>query len=91
MQKYEIETWHSVILNGNTIPYPMIYINYDQKLIDYAKENDYRLFVTIQDTNSLYDNKLFLAIIDHSGYFPNYRPNFFMWCLELESGVVLYR
>lgn len=77
MQKYQIESWHSVISKENIIPYPIIYINHDQKLIDYIEQNNQKIPLIIQDTNSSYDNKIILGIVNHSGYFPNYRPNFF--------------
>lgn len=77
MPKYPIESWNSVIPKGNTFPFPMIYIKPDSNFIDYAKENSWQVLVTIENTESIYDNKQYYAVIDSSGYFPNYRPYFY--------------
>jgi len=77
MLEYEIKSWNSVIPKDNTFPYPMIYIKPDKKFSDYAKENDYTVMITVSGTGSQYDNQKTIAIIDSSGYFPDYRPHFF--------------
>lgn len=83
MPKYNIQRWDAVmtrsseLTGGNEYPVPMIYIKPDQQFIQYAKENDYQVRVTITGTGTVYDDKPILAVIDSSGYFPDFRPNFY--------------
>ena len=77
MQKYQIDRWDSVIPKGNTFPYPMIYIKPDENILKYAEQNQYRLLLTIKDSKSNYDDKIFIGVLDSSAFFPEYRPNLF--------------
>lgn len=77
MPKYKIERWDGVIPKGQTFPQPMIYFKPDKAFIDYAKENKYTVMINISDTESPYDKDAFVGIIDSSGYYPEYRPNFY--------------
>jgi hypothetical protein len=76
MPTYNIERWDPVIPSGHTQPLPMIYIKPDETLLNLAKDNDYNVIVTISGTGKLYDTKPIPAVIDSSGYYPNFRPNF---------------
>jgi hypothetical protein len=77
MPSYNIERWDSVIPPGHTQPLPMIYIKPDEEFIALAKDNNYNVIVTISNTGKLYDTKPIPGVIDSSGYFPDFRPNFF--------------
>lgn len=77
MPEYDIERWDAVIPKDTTFPFPMIYIKPDANFVQYAKDNNYMVLVTVKNTASKYDDNAFVGIIDSSGYFPNNRPNFF--------------
>lgn len=77
MPEYEIQRWDAVIPKGNDLPYPAIYIKPDKAFLDYAKANNYMFLLTISGTGLQYDNKSIVGMFDSSGYYPNYRPNFF--------------
>lgn len=77
MPSYKIERWDPVIPPGHTQPLPMIYIKPDETLVKLAEDNFYTVIVTISGTGKLYDTKPMVGIIDSSGYYPQFRPNFF--------------
>jgi len=77
MPEYEIQRWDAVIPKGNTLPYPMIYIKPDKKFEDYAKQNSYMVLIQISGTDMAYDTSPVVGMIENSGYFPTYKPNFF--------------
>ena len=77
MPSYKIERWDPVIPPGHTQPLPMIYIKPDETLVKLAEDNFYNVIVTISGTGKLYDTKPMVGIIDSSGYYPQFRPNFF--------------
>lgn len=77
MANYKIERWDAVIPANNVNPCPMIYIKPDEVFLKYVKENGYAISVQINNTNSIYDGKIIAGVVDSSGYFPSYRPNFY--------------
>jgi len=77
MPSYKIERWDPVIPTGHTQPLPMIYIKPDETLVKLAEDNFYTVIVEISGTGKLYDTKPMVGIIDSSGYYPQFRPNFF--------------
>ena len=77
MPSYKIERWDPIIPPGHTQPLPMIYIKADPELLKLAEDNLYHFIVTISGTGKLYDTKPMIGIIDSSGYYPDFRPNFF--------------
>lgn len=77
MPTYDIKEWHSILVGNNNEPFPMIYVKADDNLLNYAKQNDYSFQVTIQNSESLYDAMPIIGIMEDSGCFPDYRPNFF--------------
>jgi len=77
MPKYNIEQWQAVLQKENIFPTPMIYIKPDREFIDYAGKNNYMVLVTVGGTGTQYDDRPTIAIVDSSGYFPDYRPNFY--------------
>ena len=98
MPSYNIERWDSVIPPGHTQPLPMIYIKPDEEFIALAKDNNYNVILTISNTGKLYDTKPIPGVIDSSGYFPDFRPNFFndkklmviCHCIILEGPMIYY-
>lgn len=77
MPEYEIMRWDAVIPKDNTLPYPMVYIKPDKNFLDYARDNKYLFLLNITGTGMDYDKMPVIGMTDMSGYFPNYRPNFF--------------
>lgn len=77
MPEYNILRWDPVMLDKNTFPYPMFYIVPDEAFTRYANENNNIVSVTISNTNSQYDGKPVIGIVNMSSNFPNKRPNFF--------------
>jgi len=77
MPEYEIMRWDSVIPKNNTLPYPMVYIKPDKSFLEYARENKYMFLLNITGTGMDYDKMPVVGMVDSSGYFPDYRPNFF--------------
>jgi hypothetical protein len=55
----------------------MIYIKPDKTFLEFAKENNYTVFVRIEDTGTIYDGKAMVGIVNKSAYVPNLRPNFY--------------
>lgn len=77
MPKYEIKSWNPVLPKGNDHPMPMVYIKPDKDFLKYAKENNYMVVATVEGSGTIYDGKPMGAVIDSTGYFPNFRPNFY--------------
>lgn len=77
MLEHEIMRWDAVIPKDNTLPYPMVYIKPDKNFLDYARANKYMFLLNISDTGMDYDKMPVVGMVDSSGYFPNFRPNFF--------------
>lgn len=77
MAKYEIHRWDPILIGNNENPFPMIYIKPDKAFLEFAEENNFTLFVKIEDSGSRYDGKAFVGIVDSSANFPSPRPNFF--------------
>jgi hypothetical protein len=77
MSEYEIMRWDAVIPKDNTLPYPMIYIKPDKKFLDYVEESKNIFSLDISDTGMEYDKMPVTGMVDSSGYFPTFRPNFF--------------
>ena len=77
MPEYEITRWDAVIPKNNTFPYPMVYIKPDDNFIEYARKNNFLFLLDIDGTEMDYDKRSVMGMIDSSGYFPDFRPNFF--------------
>ena len=78
--EYEITRWDPVIPKGNTLPYPMVYIKPSRDsadFLDFSKANNHMFSISISGTGMDYDKMSVVGTTDVSGYFPNYRPNFF--------------
>lgn len=88
---FKIIRWDAVIPEHNTFPMPMIYIKplIASEFDEYAKKNEYQILVEIKDTNSGYDGKKLVGVINPSDTFPSYRPNFYnkegLWTITLFS------
>lgn len=77
MSVFSIQRWDAVLTSNSDYPIPMIYIVPDQKFLDYAEKNKYVFSGIIENTGGLYDDKEIVCICQSSGFFPDYRPNFF--------------
>lgn len=77
MPRYKIERWDAILPEGSEFPYPAIYVKPDAEFSKYIEENDYMLLLDIENTNSTYDARSVVGVASNSGYFPNFRPNFF--------------
>lgn len=78
MPSYKIESWNPIIPDKATFPFPMLYIKADSGLLSYAKKYNYNILVTIRNSNSTYDNKPIVGVLDSSNSFPNSeRSNFY--------------
>jgi hypothetical protein len=53
----------------------MLYIKPSKEFAEYAEKNNYYVLVTISGTE-MYDGEV-TGIINSSGYYPNFRPNFY--------------
>ena len=77
MTQYKIERWDAVLYGNNIIKSPIIYIKPDKYLLEFAKANNYLMVVKIEGTNTIYDGREILGVLDLSAVVPNQRPNFF--------------
>ena len=77
MAEYKIQRWDSILLGNNIHPFPMIYFKPDEAFLKFAEENNSTLFVKIENTGSIYDGKVVVAILNSSASNPGCRPNFF--------------
>jgi hypothetical protein len=77
MPSYDIQRWDAIIPKGNDLPYPVAYIKPNEEFLNYAKANNYMFLVTITDTGGRYEGASVVAMLDNSGLYPTYRPNFF--------------
>jgi hypothetical protein len=77
MPNFKIESWNPVIPENAVFPFPVLYIKPTNGLLEYAKQNKFTILVTVMNSNSVYDNKPMIAVLDSSAYFPNSRINFY--------------
>lgn len=77
MAKYEIVRWDPVVFGNNANPFPVIYIKPDEAFLQFAVENKNTIIVKIDGTNTIYDGKAMVGVVNPSGDTPNCRPNFF--------------
>jgi hypothetical protein len=77
MPNLVIERWDPVLVGNNSQPMPMIYVKANESLRKYFELNKMMVAVIISDTKSIYDGKVIGAVADCSGFYPDYRPNFY--------------
>lgn len=77
MPTYNILSWDPVVLKNETFPKPMITFKPDKDFIQYSNENKGTILVTFSGTESPYENTPLIGVVESSGYFPSYRPNYF--------------
>ena len=77
MSEFNIQRWGSWLSGTDNTPLPIIYIKPDLEFLSFAKNNAYNVEVTIQGTDSIYDDKKVRGVVSTSGTIPNCRPNFF--------------
>ena len=76
LNTYKIYRWDAVMTAANDRPTPMIYIKPDTKLLDFLRENNFRILVKIDNTGTIYDGKYIWGVVDKSSNMPSCRPNF---------------
>ena len=74
---YSIKRWDAVLFGNNEYPTPIIYVEPEENLLEFAKINEDALLVSIKSTNSKYENKKIPGIFASSSEIPNCRPVFF--------------
>jgi len=85
MPKYDIVSWDPVILKNETFPRPMVTFKPSDasgskpsdSFVQYVNDNKGAILVTLSDTNSPYENTPLVGVVESSGIYPSYRPNFF--------------
>ena len=87
MTEYKIERWDVILVDNNRLP--IIYVKPDLDFIEFVRRNNYKVFVNIKGTGTIYDNHLIEGIADQSAFVPNCRPNFFantgLYVITLQS------
>ena len=71
MRAYKIERWDAILPHDSSNSLPMIYINADTDLLNFAQKNNYNFLVEIRGTNSIYDGKQINGIFDSILLGPN--------------------
>jgi len=74
---YSIRRWDAVLFRNSEYPTPIIYIEPEPSLLEFAKDNDDALLVSIKSTNSIYDDKQISGVFASSSEIPNCREVFF--------------
>lgn len=74
---YSIRRWDAVLFGNNEYPTPIIYVEPEPSLLEFARENSDALLVSIKSTNSIYDGKQISGIFASSAEIPNCREVFF--------------
>ena len=75
MTQYKIERWDGILVNNERVP--AIYIKPDITFLKFISKNSNAVVANINNTQTNYDNKKFVGIVNQSSYYPNCRPNFF--------------
>lgn len=87
MTEYKIERWDVILVNNHRLP--IIYVKPDLDFIEFVRRNNYKVFVNIKGTRTVYDNNLIEGTVDQSSFVPNCRPNFFantgLYVITLQS------
>lgn len=76
MSSYPILRW-DVISRDNVTMRPIIYIKPDLSFLEFVKANNNVIACEIQGTDTVYDSRKIIGIVDKSCNVPNCRPNFF--------------
>ena len=78
MAKFNINRWDSVLLGNKPNPQPMIYITADKNFREFCLQNNYKIYIQLSNTMSIYDETgVMECSVFSSGRFPNCRPNFY--------------
>lgn len=89
-KSYSIRRWDAVLFGNSEYPTPIIYIEADPSLLEFAKYNNDVLLVSIKSTNSIYDDKQISGIFASSAEIPNCREIFFkktkLYVIVLNAG-----
>jgi len=107
MLSYPIYSWNSVVLPSNipninsfstdaSSPLPMIYVLPDEKFIQFVKENNYKIVVKVENSQSCYDTKAMIGLvtpsknIDHVDARPVFYQHTKLWAIVLLASWVEY-
>lgn len=74
---YDILRFDAVMFDNSITKTPMIYIKPDLAFLDFVAQNNNQVLVVINDSDSIYDNKEIIGVVDSSCNIPSCRPNFF--------------
>lgn len=77
MVNYKILAWSASKVKNDYNPSPIIYINPDDNFKKYAINNKDIIHLSINGTNSLYDNRKYIGIVSTSENVPCFRPNYY--------------
>lgn len=107
MLKYDIVSWNPIVLpsrvpNINSFstdanpPLPMIYVKPDEKLMQLARDNDYKIVAKVNGTDSCYDKSPMIGLVNSEENIgkTNARPMLYqrdgLWAIVLLSSWVEY-
>jgi hypothetical protein len=76
MKMYKIKRWDAILPKNSSNSLPMIYINADSELLQFAQKNNYKFMVKISGTNSIYDNQQMIGVFDALLLGPNCKSKF---------------
>lgn len=74
---YPIKRWDVFMFKDSITRIPAIYIQPDDVFLTFADKNNYILSVTISSSDTIYDGKTIVGVVERSANVPNFRPNFF--------------
>lgn len=74
MAKYNIQRWDPVIHGNNVAPFPIIYVKPDSSLYNLVNKN---IAVRIDGTNTIYDGKTLVGMVNSSALQPTCMPNYY--------------
>ena len=74
MAKYEIKRWDPIVFGSSVHPFPVISIKPDKEFIEFANKNLNTLLIKIEGTNTIYEGKTMVGIMDSSAVSPVCTP-----------------
>jgi len=77
MAKYTIHRWDPIVYGNNINPFPTIYIKPDKEFLDFVNENKGAVIVKIDGTNTIYDGKAMVGVVNSTASKPTCMPNYF--------------
>lgn len=84
MSSYKILRWDAVLAPNGLNKMPIIYIVPDVDFITFASANNDTLLVEINGTNTIYDGKQALGVVNRSSFMPNLESQTNVYVIYLE-------